>query len=163
ASWTAQQMVECCAWDRKPPRFFVHDRDSCYGATFHRIVPTVPRACPPLSGCCPINASDLYVRSAIFANLEVGGGIRSSASPVTGDVDLDGHAPNGGSIEAFNGGFGFRLGWHLHKTESPRLTSSPVGDEIDFGDLAESDKQVLEFVLGDRKRQIAYIDIHDIL
>src|SRR5262249_37425159 len=38
ASWAAQQMVECCAWDRKPPRFLVHDRDSCYGATFHRRV-----------------------------------------------------------------------------------------------------------------------------
>jgi hypothetical protein len=48
-----------------------------------------------------------------------------------------------------------RLGWHLHKTEPPRLTSSPVGDEIDSGDLAE--KQVLEFVLGDCERQIAYI------
>src|SRR5262249_34577750 len=31
-------MVECCAWDRKPPRLLVHDRDSCYGATFHRRV-----------------------------------------------------------------------------------------------------------------------------
>jgi len=38
ASWTAQQMVECCAWDRKPPRFLVHDRDSCYSATFDRRV-----------------------------------------------------------------------------------------------------------------------------
>jgi transposase InsO family protein len=38
ASWAAQQMVECCAWDRRPPRFLVYDRDSCYGATFHRRV-----------------------------------------------------------------------------------------------------------------------------
>jgi putative transposase len=38
ASWTAQQIVECCAWDRKPPRFLVHDRDSSYGATFDRRV-----------------------------------------------------------------------------------------------------------------------------
>src|SRR5262249_31827154 len=97
------------------------------------------------------------------SNLWVNGGIQSSAPPVTGDVDLDGQAPNGGSIEALKGGFGFRLGWHLHKTEPTRLTSSPVGDEIDSGDLAETDKQVLEFVLGDRKRQIAYIDVHDIL
>jgi transposase InsO family protein len=36
ASWAAQQMVECCAWDRKPPRFLVHDRDSRYGPTFDR-------------------------------------------------------------------------------------------------------------------------------
>src|SRR5215475_2280729 len=61
--------------------------------------------------------------------------IIDATPPVTGDVDLDGHAPDGGSIEALNGGFGFRLGWHLHKTEPPRLTSSPVGDEIDSGDL----------------------------
>src|SRR5215467_2053204 len=36
ASWAAQQMVECCAWDRKLSRFLVHDRDGCYGATFRR-------------------------------------------------------------------------------------------------------------------------------
>src|SRR5215510_6452904 len=38
ASWAAQQMVECCAWDRKPPRFLVRDRDSCYGTAFDRRV-----------------------------------------------------------------------------------------------------------------------------
>jgi hypothetical protein len=38
ASWTAQQIVECCAWDRVPARFLVHDRDSCYGSTFDRRV-----------------------------------------------------------------------------------------------------------------------------
>jgi len=38
ASWTAQQIVECCAWDRVPARFLVHDRDSCYGTTFDRRV-----------------------------------------------------------------------------------------------------------------------------
>jgi putative transposase len=36
AEWVAQQVVECCAWDRWPPRFLIHDRDSCYGATFNR-------------------------------------------------------------------------------------------------------------------------------
>jgi putative transposase len=36
AEWTAQQLVECCAWDRWPPRFLIHDRDSRYGATFER-------------------------------------------------------------------------------------------------------------------------------
>jgi len=36
AEWTAQQLVECCAWDRWPPRFLMHDRDSRYGATFER-------------------------------------------------------------------------------------------------------------------------------
>jgi putative transposase len=38
AQWTAQQIVECCAWDRKPPRFLVHDRDSRYGTIFDRRV-----------------------------------------------------------------------------------------------------------------------------
>jgi hypothetical protein len=32
----SQQIVECCAWDRAPPRFFIHDRDSRYGASFDR-------------------------------------------------------------------------------------------------------------------------------
>jgi transposase InsO family protein len=36
AEWTAQQIVECCAWDRWPPRFLIHDRDSRYSATFER-------------------------------------------------------------------------------------------------------------------------------
>jgi putative transposase len=36
ADWAAQQIVECCAWDRAPPRFLIHDRDSRYGASFDR-------------------------------------------------------------------------------------------------------------------------------
>jgi transposase InsO family protein len=36
AEWTAQQIVECCAWDCELPRFLVHDRDSCYGTNFDR-------------------------------------------------------------------------------------------------------------------------------
>jgi putative transposase len=36
AEWLAQQIVECCAWDRLPPRSLIHDRDSRYGATFDR-------------------------------------------------------------------------------------------------------------------------------
>jgi len=32
----AQQLVECCAWDRWPPRFLIHDHDSCCGAAFER-------------------------------------------------------------------------------------------------------------------------------
>jgi putative transposase len=36
AEWVAQQVVECCAWDRLPPRFLIHDRDNRYGATFER-------------------------------------------------------------------------------------------------------------------------------
>jgi putative transposase len=36
AEWVAQQIVECCGWDREPPRFLIHDRDSRYGALFDR-------------------------------------------------------------------------------------------------------------------------------
>jgi hypothetical protein len=56
--------------------------------------------------------------------------------------------------------FGVRLGRHLHKTEPSRLTGSGIGDELDAGDLAETDEQIHKLVLGDRKRQIADIDIH---
>ena len=38
ASWTAQQIVECCAWDRVPARSLLRDRDSRYGTTFDRRV-----------------------------------------------------------------------------------------------------------------------------
>ena len=31
AEWVAQQIVECCGWDREAPRFLIHDRDSRYG------------------------------------------------------------------------------------------------------------------------------------
>ena len=36
AEWAAQQILECCGWDREPPRFLIHDRDSRYGALFDR-------------------------------------------------------------------------------------------------------------------------------
>jgi Integrase core domain len=36
AEWTAQRIIECCAWDRWPPPFLIHDRDSRYGAIFER-------------------------------------------------------------------------------------------------------------------------------
>ena len=34
AEWVAQQIVECCGWDREPPRFLIRDRDSRYGSLF---------------------------------------------------------------------------------------------------------------------------------
>jgi hypothetical protein len=37
AKWVAQQVVECCAWDRLPPRFLIRNRDSRYGAAFDRL------------------------------------------------------------------------------------------------------------------------------
>jgi hypothetical protein len=37
AEWAAQQIVEG-AWDRAPPRFLIHDRDSRYGVNFDRRV-----------------------------------------------------------------------------------------------------------------------------
>jgi putative transposase len=36
AEWAAQQIVECCGWDREPPRFLIHDRDSRYGRIVDR-------------------------------------------------------------------------------------------------------------------------------
>jgi putative transposase len=36
AEWVAQQIRECCGWDREVPRFLIHDRDSRYGAAFDR-------------------------------------------------------------------------------------------------------------------------------
>lgn len=36
ADWAAQQTVEACAWDREPPHYLIHDRDSRYGAAFDR-------------------------------------------------------------------------------------------------------------------------------
>ena len=36
AEWAAQQIVECCGWDRVAPRFLIRDRDSRYGAAFDR-------------------------------------------------------------------------------------------------------------------------------
>ncbi len=36
ADWSAQQIVEACAWNRDPPCFLIHDRDSRYGARFER-------------------------------------------------------------------------------------------------------------------------------
>ena len=43
AEWTAQQIVECCAWDRKPPSYLIHDRDSIYGTSFDRRVSKLAR------------------------------------------------------------------------------------------------------------------------
>jgi transposase InsO family protein len=38
AEWASRQIVECCGWDRDPPRFLIHDRDGRYGAVFdHRV------------------------------------------------------------------------------------------------------------------------------
>jgi len=36
AEWVAQQIVECCEWDRVAPRFLICDRDSRYGTIFDR-------------------------------------------------------------------------------------------------------------------------------
>jgi len=35
SDWSGRQIVEACGWDREPPRFLIHDRDSRYGTTFH--------------------------------------------------------------------------------------------------------------------------------
>jgi transposase InsO family protein len=38
AEWASRQIVECCGWDREPPRFLIHDRDRRYGALFDQRV-----------------------------------------------------------------------------------------------------------------------------
>ena len=38
AEWASRQIIECCGWDREPPRFLIHDRDGRYGAVFDRRV-----------------------------------------------------------------------------------------------------------------------------
>jgi transposase InsO family protein len=34
SEWTGWQIVRACDWDREPPRFLTHDRDSRYGFAF---------------------------------------------------------------------------------------------------------------------------------
>jgi|SRR6516225_10784825 len=36
AEWLARQILESCAWDRRPLRFMIHDRNSRYGPSFDR-------------------------------------------------------------------------------------------------------------------------------
>ena len=36
SAWLAQQMVEACGISREPPRYLIHDRDGCFGASFDR-------------------------------------------------------------------------------------------------------------------------------
>jgi hypothetical protein len=36
AEWLAQQILESCAWDRRPPGFMIHDRDTRYDPNFDR-------------------------------------------------------------------------------------------------------------------------------
>jgi len=38
SEWLAQQMVEACEFSREPPRYLIHDRDGCFGASFNRRV-----------------------------------------------------------------------------------------------------------------------------
>jgi transposase InsO family protein len=38
SEWLAQQMIEACGISREPPRYLIHDRDGCYGASFNRRV-----------------------------------------------------------------------------------------------------------------------------
>ena len=38
SAWLAQQMVEACGISREPPRYLIHDRDGCFGASFDRRV-----------------------------------------------------------------------------------------------------------------------------
>ena len=64
-SWTAEQIVECCSWDRNPPRFLVHDRDSCYGTAFDRRVRNIGIAqiCTPFRSPRANAIAERWVRS----------------------------------------------------------------------------------------------------
>jgi putative transposase len=61
--WTAQQIVECCGWDNEPPRFLVHDRDNCYGISFHRRVRRVAQARTPFGSPRANAITERWVRS----------------------------------------------------------------------------------------------------
>src|SRR5262245_5576244 len=80
AGWIAQQIVECCAWDRAPPRFLIHDRDSHYGTSFDRRVRGVgirqvrtpfrsPRAMPSLKDGCDLCDLSVWTISLSSAKL----------------------------------------------------------------------------------------------
>jgi len=36
SEWLAQQILEACGISREPPRYLIHDRDGCFGASFNR-------------------------------------------------------------------------------------------------------------------------------
>ncbi len=36
SEWLGQQMLEACGISREPPRYLIHDRDGCFGASFNR-------------------------------------------------------------------------------------------------------------------------------
>ncbi len=38
SKWLSQPMVEACGISREPPRYLIHDRDGCFGASFNRRV-----------------------------------------------------------------------------------------------------------------------------
>ena len=38
SEWLAQQLLEACGISREPPRYLIHDRDGCFGASFNRRV-----------------------------------------------------------------------------------------------------------------------------
>jgi len=38
SAWLAQQIVEACGISTEPPRYLIHDRDGCFGASFNRQV-----------------------------------------------------------------------------------------------------------------------------
>jgi putative transposase len=59
AEWVTQQIVECCAWDRWPPRFLIHDHDTRYGTMFAH--PIVNRAA--------VSAKPLILRGSTEASL----------------------------------------------------------------------------------------------
>jgi transposase InsO family protein len=96
AEWLAQQILESCAWDRRPPRFMIHDRDSRYGPSFDRRLKRLGIKQVRTPFRCPVaNAvAERWVKSARTdwdrnrARLAVGGGFPFPALSIAGRVHI---------------------------------------------------------------------------
>jgi hypothetical protein len=64
AEWVAQQIVECCGWDRE--RFLIHDGDSRYGGIFDRRLHHlgITQIRTPFRSRAPNAIAERWIRSA---------------------------------------------------------------------------------------------------
>src|SRR5215471_19192043 len=96
AEWLAQQILESCAWDRWPPRFLIHDRDSRYGAIFERRLRHlgIEQVRTPFRAARANASSERWVKSVRAdwdrnrARLAVGGGFPFPALSIAGRVHI---------------------------------------------------------------------------
>ncbi len=65
SQWLAQQMVEACGLSIEPPRFLIHDRDSCFGTAFNRRVESlgIMHVRTPVKAPKPNAIAERWVRS----------------------------------------------------------------------------------------------------